>query len=229
MTKISLSKEELKAMISELEQKEYELSSEIEGINFFLEQSPARKYVNLVQKNGWHKGEIKELTPKQFKEIMGYDPPKAIQKPNGNVYWEYTFDQLATEFGYESDEAFKNAVEDCADALKKLRSLRDELRRVKSELKSLRGNGQNKSSKNPAQGSNEKEKESLVDRIWNWLPPYAKTSESLTGFLFYVLFNKKPIDSWCHKKVRVRERTRTKPLPGPAIVAMDQDQDQGAT
>jgi len=140
MTKISLSKEELKAIISELEKKEYELSSEIEGINFFLEQSPARKYVNLVQKNGWHKGEIKELTPKQFKEIMGYDPPKAIQKPNGNVYWEYTFDQRATELGYESDEAFKAAIEDCADAMKKVRQLKSDLKHVKANLKELRGN-----------------------------------------------------------------------------------------
>jgi len=81
--------------------------------------------------------------------------------------------------------------------------------------------------KNPAQSTDTKENESLIDRIWNWLPSYAKTPESLTGFLFYVLFNKKPIDSWCHKKIRVRERTRTKPLPGPAIVAMDQSQDQG--
>jgi len=86
-----------------------------------------------------------------------------------------------------------------------------------------------KNPKDKDQGTNTKKNNSLVDRIWNWLPPYAKTAESLTGFLFYVLFNKKPIDSWCHKKVRVRERTRTKPLPGPAIVAMDQSQDGGAT
>jgi len=82
---------------------------------------------------------------------------------------------------------------------------------------------------NPAQSTNEKEKESLIDRIWNWLPPYAKTSESLTGFLFYVLFGKKPVESRCKGKVKIRERTRTKPLPGPAIVAMDQSQDGGAT
>jgi len=140
MTKINLTKDELKNMISELEQKEYELSREIEGINLFLEQCPARKYVNLVQKNGWHKGEIKELTPKQFREIMGYDPPKAIQKPNGNVYWEYTFDQLAKELGYESDEALKAAIEDCADAMKKVRQLKNDLKHVKANLKELRGN-----------------------------------------------------------------------------------------
>jgi len=139
MTKISLTREDLKHMISELEKKEYELSHEISGINLFLDQCPARKYVNLVQKNGWHKGEIKELTPKQFKEIMGYDPPGAIRKPNGNVYWEYTFDQLATELGYENDEALKAAIEDCADGLKRIRQLKEELQYVKASLKELRG------------------------------------------------------------------------------------------
>jgi len=223
MTKISLTREDLKHMISELEKKEYELSSEIQGINLFLEQCPARKYVNLVQKNGWHKGEIKELTPKQFREIMGYDPPGAIRKPNGNVYWEYTFDQLATELGYESDEALKAAIEDCADALKKLRDLKSELKRVKSDLKSMRAASQKKTSEDPSQKTDPKGNENLIDRIWNWLPPYAKTLESLTGFLFYVLFDKKPIESKCKGKAIMKKEEKKVPFPGPAITMMEQD------
>jgi len=126
-------------MVYELEKKEYELSSEIKGINLFLEQCPARKYVRLVQKNSWHKGEIKSLTKCQFEEIMGYPPPESIIRPDGRVFWEYTFDQLATELGYESDEALKAAIEDCADGLKRLRQLKEDLQHVKASLKELRG------------------------------------------------------------------------------------------
>ena len=81
------------------------------GAREYLAQSPARGLLHLAKKAGYHKGEVLDLTPAQFRAILGYSPKRAALNSRGNVACEYCFDQVATEKGVQSDIELKREIE----------------------------------------------------------------------------------------------------------------------
>lgn len=114
-----------------------QIQARIEGLEEYLKTEKARRLVPIIKRSGWHKGEVKDLTPVQFRRLIGYPPKKASIK-HGKVPWEYCLDQLATELGYSSDWQLKKAIEDAGRKLHELEELRKEVRRLKSEVKKER-------------------------------------------------------------------------------------------
>lgn len=113
------------------------IQARTEGLEEYLKTEKARRLVPIIKKSGWHKGEVKDLTPAQFRRLIGY-PPKKTSIKQGRVPWEYCLDQLATELGYSSDWQLKKAIEDAGRKLHELEGLRKEARRLKVEVKKER-------------------------------------------------------------------------------------------
>ena len=110
------------------------LNSRIAAIEEYFDSSKARRLLPLVKKTGWHKGEIKDLTPLQFRRVLGYAPRKSVIV-KGKVPWEYCFDQLAAEFGYSSDEDLKRELEHIARKKKELDKLKAEASGLNRDVK----------------------------------------------------------------------------------------------
>lgn len=49
-----------------------ETVAEIESLNEFLANDKARKYISLAKKSGDYKGEVLDLTPRQFSDTLGF-------------------------------------------------------------------------------------------------------------------------------------------------------------
>mgnify|MGYP001564807438 CR=1 FL=1 len=81
------------------------------GAREYLAQSPARGLLNLAKKSGYHKGEVVDITPRQFRALFGYGPKSSVLNSQGKVPWEYCFDQLATEKGVGTDQELKQEIE----------------------------------------------------------------------------------------------------------------------
>jgi len=109
-----------------------ELEAEIAGLREWIAFEPAAKLKDLVKRVGWYKGEISNLTVRQYKLLKGgRTPPKSILTEDGkHVRWEYALDDVATEMGYASGEELKYAVEHVIEATARLRLLEAELTRA---------------------------------------------------------------------------------------------------
>ena len=126
-----LTEEEIKKEIEEV-------SAKIEALEDYLEREPARKLIYIIPRRGWLKGEITALTKRQFRDLLGYDPPQAVLRKYDKVEkvpWEYALDQLASEMGYKSDEELKKAIEECRRKNLELEKLYSELGYLKTLLK----------------------------------------------------------------------------------------------
>jgi len=104
-----------------------QLREEIAGINETLAEEPANKMVKYITRTGWHKGEVRYFTPRQYREITGRPPRQSIINKKGRVPWELALDSIATELGYRSDQELKNAIERCRKLRIKLDGLRHQL------------------------------------------------------------------------------------------------------
>lgn len=113
------------------------MQARIEVLKEYLATSQARKLVSLIKKAGWYKGEILDLTPSQFRKVLGYPPRKSIIR-KGKVPWEFCFDQLATELGYRSDHDLKVAVEDARKKMHELEDLQAKWRNLKPAKKKVK-------------------------------------------------------------------------------------------
>lgn len=106
-----------------------EIKAEIEGLKDTLDREPARKLVKYVKRTGAYKGELIDLTPSQYRTLMGKQPKAVIiSKRTKRVPWEYALDEVATELGYRSDEDLKKAVERCVKVQRRIDELRHDLR-----------------------------------------------------------------------------------------------------
>ena len=107
-----------------------EMGAEVAGLKEWLKTEPATKLVDIINKTGWHKGEIKDLTLKQYRDITGKREilPNILTKDKKHVRWEYALDEVATELGYESDEALKTEIERVGKSLARIRELEAEIR-----------------------------------------------------------------------------------------------------
>ena len=102
----------------------YEAQAEAEGIKAYLATEPASRLTNLIKKTGWYKGEVKNLTLKQYRDLVGKAPKANIlTKDKKHVKWEYALDDIATELGYVDGETLKTEIEragEYQDRIKKL-------------------------------------------------------------------------------------------------------------
>lgn len=99
------------------------LASELKG-------NRVARYIPMITTKGKLKGELSHLTIKQFKDFTGSDPRQSIIV-DGKVPWHLALDTIATESGFKSDEAFRDAVLKAKDS-------QDELAAIKREIKGKR-------------------------------------------------------------------------------------------
>jgi len=114
--------------MTEREAIEYELADldlRIAGLKVYTESSRARKLIPIIKRSSYHKGEVYDLTPAQFKQLTGHSPKKAVLR-KGKVPWEYALDDIATELGYRSSDELKEAIEDVAEKRLQLEELKKE-------------------------------------------------------------------------------------------------------
>lgn len=93
-----------------VEKASYRLGVEIDVLQETVQSSRARRLVKYIKRTGPHKGELIDFTPRQYRELTGNIATKAILR-EGKIPWEWALDQIASEFGYSSDEALKKDVE----------------------------------------------------------------------------------------------------------------------
>ena len=111
------------------EQEIANMTAELEGLKEWFSTEPAAKLLNLIKKIGWYKGEISNLTLKQYKLLTEKIPSQSILTTDGkHVRWEYALDDVATEMGYASGDALKEAIEGAGTSLARIKSLQAELR-----------------------------------------------------------------------------------------------------
>ena len=113
------------SMAEQLRYAEMQRTAEIGGLKEWLVSEPATKLVNLIKKTGWYKGEVTNLTLKQYRDLTGKTEikPNILTKDKKHVRWEYALDDVATEMGYESGEALKEAIESAGAGLTRIKKL----------------------------------------------------------------------------------------------------------
>lgn len=120
---------------------EYELADldlRIAGLKEYIETSRARKLISIIKKSSYHKGEVYDLTLKQYRRLFGREPRKAVIR-RGKVPWEYCLDQLATEAGIkENGQVLKEGIEDIAEKRHELEELQKKREYTLRELKEVK-------------------------------------------------------------------------------------------
>ena len=113
-----------------------EVTAEIEGLTSYLGTEPARKLIDIIKKAGKRKGEIANLTIRQYKELTGKEtvPPSILTEDKKHVMWEYALDDAATELGYKSGEELRYTIEQTGEAHARLSELRAQKEALTSEL-----------------------------------------------------------------------------------------------
>jgi len=113
---------------------------EIENINAdieSLENSIDKRLLPLttiITKKGKLKGELSHLTKAQYRRFMGRYPRPSIME-NGKVPWHLALDELATERGYKSDEALKEAIEKTVKDKIKLDEMKRKRNMITTDIK----------------------------------------------------------------------------------------------
>ena len=129
------------ASIEVLEQELEQTEGNIEGLQDTLGMNRAKDLLKIITPAGKMKGEITGLTPAQYREFVGKSPsPLLLRKVEGQttkkIPWDLILDQLASERGYKSDEALKEAIEAAKDDTKELEELK---RRRDGLIEDIRG------------------------------------------------------------------------------------------
>lgn len=107
------------------------IDAELGGLREWLATEPAGKLIGLIKKTGWYKGEVSNLTLRQYRELTGKTPSASILTPDKkHVRWEYALDDVATEMGYGSGDELKVAIERAGEASTRIASLEAELAEV---------------------------------------------------------------------------------------------------
>ena len=126
--------------IDELEQELGEAEASIEGLRASLEENRAKDLTKIIVPTGKMKGEITGLTPRQYEEFVGRRPsPTLLRKLEGQttekIPWNLVLDQLASERGYDSDEALKDAIEAAKEDTEELEGLKHSRDTLISDIK----------------------------------------------------------------------------------------------
>ena len=115
------------------------VTAEIEGLTEYLNTEPARALIRLVKTFGKERGEIPNLTLKQYKDITGKDEikPNILTPDKKHVRWEYALDDIATEMGYPSGDALREAVLTAREANIRLTALKAQKQGLTAEIEGL--------------------------------------------------------------------------------------------
>lgn len=106
----------------------YEIQVELQALQEVQRQNKARKLIKYIKRTGKHKGELVDLTPRQYKEITGKAPrPSIINSKTKKVPWHLALDIIASERGYRSDEELKYAIEEALENERRITQLKKEL------------------------------------------------------------------------------------------------------
>jgi hypothetical protein len=92
---------------------EYEKNAFVNGLKEYIETEPASELTYLLKRSGAYKGELNNLTVNQYKKLTGKQSvqPNILTPDGKHVRWEYALDDIATEYGYDSGEDLKYAIE----------------------------------------------------------------------------------------------------------------------
>ena len=125
--------------VEELEQELYESEATFEGLEQGLAGSRVADLTDLVSKTGKMRGHLTGLTSKQYEKAIGRKPPpgllvKARDATTRKVQWDMVLDQIATERGYKSDEALREAIEEAHEAKQELEKGKAEQRALRNEI-----------------------------------------------------------------------------------------------
>jgi len=125
--------------LAELHESIFNLDTEIQYLDESIRENPAYRLLPLVTTHGRDKGELKEITVKQYRKYMRKDPPAFVVK-DGKVRWELFLDQLnISEHGrFEYDQQLKDEIERLSRDVTKLKELRREKSLIKDQLKTQR-------------------------------------------------------------------------------------------
>ncbi|MBU2346568.1 MAG: hypothetical protein KJ888_20450, partial [Gammaproteobacteria bacterium] len=109
--------------------KAYEKQVQIEGLKDYLKSEPASALTNLAKKLGWYKGEVNNLTLKQYRDLTGKREilPNILTSDKKHVRWEYALDEIATEYGYPDGDALKEAIEQSRETELQIADIEKEL------------------------------------------------------------------------------------------------------
>jgi len=118
-----------------MEQEASNLSAEIEGLQEWLASDQSRKLVDLIKKTGWNKGEVGNLTLRQYRALTGKTTisPNIRTPDKKHVRWEYALDEVAEDMGYANDEELKAAIEQAGRGLRRIKTLQRELAMTERE------------------------------------------------------------------------------------------------
>jgi len=105
-----------------------ETNAEIQGLREFLANEPASAFTYLVKTTGGMKGELPDLTIKQYKELTGKQVirPSVLTPDGQHVKWHLALDELATENGYEDGETFREAIMQAWEAKQSIKQFKGE-------------------------------------------------------------------------------------------------------
>lgn len=112
------------------------MQAELSGLKEWILTEPSAKLTGLIKKTGWSKGEISDLTLKQYRDITGKTAilPNILTADKKHVRWEYSLDDIATEMGYDSGDALRDAITKTGEATSRMRALETELRGITPEM-----------------------------------------------------------------------------------------------
>ena len=94
------------------------LRSEVEALDSLLAADKAGELVKYVNRTNGHfgkrgdRGELTGLRVDEYRALFHEEPKTSIVRDGAWVPWEYAFDTIATELGFDGAEALKYAVED---------------------------------------------------------------------------------------------------------------------
>lgn len=108
------------------------LEAELGGLREWIDTEPAQRLIGLIKKTGWYRGEVSNLTLKQYRDLTGKEviPPSILTADKKHVRWEYSLDSAATEMGYASGDELKIAIERAGEASARMARLEAELSAV---------------------------------------------------------------------------------------------------
>ncbi len=120
-----------------------QMDEELQGLREWLRTERAAtdpRLTNILRRTR-KTGEVSNLTKAQYMEITGKRSvsPAILTKDGKFVRWEYALDDIATELGYQSSDALKEAIEKVAQSKDRIAQLENELSNIPQEgiLKSL--------------------------------------------------------------------------------------------
>jgi len=111
---------------SEVEWELADVDLRIAGLEDYIKRHPARKLIYLVKKGGKRKGEVLDITVKQYKELTGksFVPRTSLTPDKKHVYWYDALDSVVSEYGYKTTDELGQAIEQLHKSMREVEDLK---------------------------------------------------------------------------------------------------------